>query len=172
MVTIKLLDIMGRRVILTLILIQFGNHLLSQSSKIETFDLRKNSVYFEFGDVTDLPAFSVKYDRTFGLGNRHIHAMGLRAGLMAGQWYIDGYVFSIPVEYYYLVGKRLCFETGFTFAYCIGVPDLYAVGARIGLRWRDPSGILAGLAFTPTFANDDIETFLVRTYGISLGYSF
>ena len=172
MITIKLLNTKGKRAILILMIIMLGNHLLSQSSKIETFDLRKNSVYFEFGDVTDLPAFSVKYDRTFGLGNRHIHALGLRAGLMLGQWYVGGYVFSIPVEYYYLVGKRLCFETGFTYAYCFGSPDFYAVGARIGLRWRDPTGILAGLAFTPTFANDGIETFLVRTYGISLGYSF
>lgn len=163
---------MGRNVILILILIQSGTHLLSQSSKIETFDLRKNSVYFEFGDVTDLLSYSVKYERTFGLGNSHVHSLGLRTGLMVGQWYISGNVFSIPVEGFYLVGKRLCFETGLTYAYCFGSPDFNAFGARIGLRWRDPSGILAGLAFTPTFANDGIETFLVRTYGISLGYSF
>ena len=172
MSTIKLLNTMGKRVILILIIIQFGNHLLSQSSKIETFDLRKNSVYLEFGDVTDLFSFSVKYDRTFGLGSRQIHSLGLRAGLMVGQWYVGGNVFSIPVEGYYLVGKRLCFETGFTYAYCFGSPDFYAFGARLGLRWRDSTGILVGLAFTPTFANDGIETFLVRTYGISLGYSF
>lgn len=172
MVTIKLLNTMGRRMILFLILIQSGNHLLSQSSEIETFDLRKNSVYLEFGDVTDMLSYSLKYERAFGLGNRHIHSMGFRTGLMVGQWYIGGNVFSIPVEGFYLVGKRLCFETGFTYAYCFGSPDFYAFGARIGLRLRYPSGILAGLAFTPTFANDGIESFLVRTYGISLGYSF
>ena len=65
----KLLNTMGKRVILILMIIQFGNHLLSQSSKIETFDLRKNSVYLEFGNVQDLFSFSVKYDRTFGPGS-------------------------------------------------------------------------------------------------------
>ena len=73
---------------------------------------------------------------------------------------------------FYLLGKRICFETGFSYAHCIDKPDFHAIGIRAGLRWRSMEGILVRIAATPTVANNGIETFFFRTYGISMGYSF
>ena len=163
---------MKTKVFLILIIVLCGNSLLAQGNNIEMKDLRKNSVYLEFGGIIIPESFSVNYDRTFALGKSQYHSLGLVAGFMITRW--GGYDndFSIPLEGYYLLGKRICFETGFTYAYCFGKPDFYAIGIRAGLRWRDINGILLRLAVTPTIANDGIEVYTTRLYGISMGYSF
>jgi hypothetical protein len=157
---------------LILMFVLCGNHLIAQRESMEITDLRKNSIYLEFGDVIVSPSYSINYDRTFALGDRQIHSLGLRTGIMVTRCYINHNTFSIPIEAYYLLGKRICFETGFSYAHCFDKPDFHAIGVRAGMRWRSKEGILVRVAATPTIANDGIETFFFRTYGISMGYSF
>ena len=125
---------MKSKVILLLIIVQCGNYLLAQGDKIEVIDLRKNAIYLEFGDIGTLLSYSVNYDRTFALGKSQNHSLGLRAGFMITRWYSNDNDFSIPLEGYYLLGRRICFETGFTYAHCFGNPDFHAIGIRAGLQ--------------------------------------
>ncbi len=132
------------------------------AGSLQAQQLAKNTIYLEAGGAALLG--SLNYERLIGLKENNY--LDLRGGLLYINTFSGGQriFWSIPVGASYIIqGKRLCFETGLTFAAVSDKyrpshfpPDDYSIdyltGFRVGIR-RQPvrSGIFWNAAVQATW---------------------